>query len=258
MSLARSADHLHKRIRSHRIFQRFTLLCRTLLALGFISPGLSKVVGDAFAPGIDRATPMGAFFEAFHGIGPYYLFVGAAQVLAALLLLSRRAALLGAVLYFPIIVNICVLTVATGFSWGTQMITVAMVLACLWLLVWDAHRLAGIFSPAVRPTTTNRVREPALWELLVPRPGEPVSVRPTARWALRGTYAFGFTSAMIFLLTARGHFGTSSQEFFLFSFYPTLIAGPLALAGWALWWMEEKKEPGVTLVKTNPPPSSDG
>jgi hypothetical protein len=53
-----------------------------------------------------------------------------------------RTSLLGALMYFPIIVNICVLTYDTRFD-GNRGVTM-MVLASLFLLIWDYDRLKHI------------------------------------------------------------------------------------------------------------------
>lgn len=79
----------------------------------------------------------------------YYTFIGVGQLTAALLLLIPRTALLGAILYFPIILNICVLAYATRFE-GTR-ITTLMVLANLYLLCWDYARWKYIL-----PFTSSR------------------------------------------------------------------------------------------------------
>lgn len=198
MPFARSADRLHQHLRSSKLLQRFTLLCRTLLALGFVAPGLVKVAGDLFINAKPPATAsiyeipvIQAFFVVLHRTGAYYSFVGAVQAGAGLLLLSRRTALLGAILHLPVIANICVLTVATNFGplLGTQLITVLMTLACLWLLVWDAHRLAPIFSRGTR-AVPDRSEEPAIWQMLVPRPG--TGAPRAARFVLWAAWVLGF------------------------------------------------------------------
>ena len=51
-----------------------------------------------------------------------------------------RTATLGAVVYFPIILNIFVVTVSLHFR-GTWMITGLMLLACIYLLCWDYDKL---------------------------------------------------------------------------------------------------------------------
>lgn len=150
MSLEARLDTLHARARRNLWLQRFTTMTRLLLAAGFIPPGLTKVLGHPFTRlGVDH--PVGYFFDAFFQAGGFYAFVGAMQVLAAVLLLFRRTATLGAVLYFPLIVTIFVVTVSIGFQ-GTWAITGLMALACLYLLCWDYDRLKPLlpFRPVER------------------------------------------------------------------------------------------------------------
>lgn len=144
-----------RRVRALRWLTGFT---RVLLAVGFIAPGLSKVVGHRFADPsvITTDTAMGYFFDAFYQTGAYYGFVGAAQVLAGVLLLVPRTALLGALLYLPIMGNIAVLTWATRFG-NTAYVAALMTLAALYLVAWDARRLAPLFrAPADRLTWPRR------------------------------------------------------------------------------------------------------
>ena len=82
------------------------------------------------------------YFDALQLTGYYYTFIGIAQIITAILLLIPRTSLLGALMYFPIIVNICVLTYATRFD-GTRGVTM-MLLASLFLLIWDYDRLKHI------------------------------------------------------------------------------------------------------------------
>lgn len=191
----------HQRIRRSVLLQRFTLLLRTLLAVGFVAPGLTKVFGLAFAPGIEAGTPMGDYFIAFHATGAYYAFVGAAQMAAGALLLSRRTALLGAVLFFPIIANIAILTASTSFGVGTVSITLLMAAGCAWLLLWDLPRLLPIVSPGLRTIHTPE-REPAVWDALLP-----AGARDTLRLIGRASYVFGTVGALAFTLAARGLVG---------------------------------------------------
>src|SRR5262245_1434861 len=60
--------------------------------------------------------PLGHYFDALRLTGFYYTFIGVSQLTAALLLLIPRTTLLGAIIYFPIIWNICALTYATRFE----------------------------------------------------------------------------------------------------------------------------------------------
>ena len=229
-------DRLHSRIRSADFAQRFTLFVRTALAVGFVAPGLTKVLGAEFAPGIDPDSLMGAYFVAFHAVPPYYVFVGVAQVAAGAFLLSRRTSLLGAILYFPTILNIAVLTVAARFSVGTATVTVLMALACLWLLVWDGHRLFPILNPALR-SVPDRSAEPAVWDLFAPRD---VTDGAFARWVLRCAYAVGLAGVIAFTLAARGLLPPATLSAGLVAF---AAAGLLTVAGWTLYALGRSRPP---------------
>lgn len=119
----------------------FTVFCRIVLALGFIPSGMVKIMGERFTA-LSANHPLGHYLEALYYTGYYYTFIGVLQVIVAVLLLIPRTALLGAVIYFPIILNICILAYAVRFE-GTR-ITTLMVFACLYLLFWDYDRLKYI------------------------------------------------------------------------------------------------------------------
>ena len=137
-------DMLLMRVKQDRFLRVFTTFTRVLLALGFVPSGLKKVLYERFTQlGIDN--PVGFFFEALYQTGFYYRFIGLAQITAAILLLIPRTAFVGAMLYFPIILNIFIITVSMDFR-GTPFITGAMLLANLYLLGWDYDRLKRIFG----------------------------------------------------------------------------------------------------------------
>jgi uncharacterized membrane protein YphA (DoxX/SURF4 family) len=143
--------------KGNRWCRYFTIFCRVALALGFIPSGIVKVMGERFTA-LPANHPLGHYFDALHTTGFYYTFIGVGQLVTALLLLIPRTALLGAIFYFFIILNICVLTYAVRFE-GTR-ITTLMTLACLYLLVWDYDRLKHIlpFSkpPQVAPISSRK------------------------------------------------------------------------------------------------------
>jgi uncharacterized membrane protein YphA (DoxX/SURF4 family) len=114
-----------------------------ILAYAFIVAGIVKIVGERFASGLSDVHPMGAYLEALHHTGYYYTFIGIAQVAAAILLLIPRTVALGALLYFPIIVNIWVLSYAVRFE-GSIVTSPLMVLANLYLLTWNYDRIRYI------------------------------------------------------------------------------------------------------------------
>ena len=144
-------DQLHRRVRSNYWLGWLTVVTRVLLAIGFMPSGLTKLLGNRFTLlGVDN--PIGFFFEALYQTGIYWQFIGLAQLTAAILLLIPLTATLGAILYFPIILNIFIVTVSLGFQ-GTSFITGPMLLASIYLLGWDYDVLKNLMRPTpVRPS----------------------------------------------------------------------------------------------------------
>jgi len=138
MNLLAQLDHLYQESKKNQWLRYFAVFCRVTLALGFIPSGIVKVMGGRFTA-LPSNHPLGHYFDALHLTGFYYTFIGVSQLTAALLLLIPRTTLLGAIIYFPIILNICVLTYATRFE-GTRIATL-MLLANVFLLCWDYARL---------------------------------------------------------------------------------------------------------------------
>lgn len=186
-------DRLHARVRASGLLYRFTLATRILLAVGFIPTGMVKLLGRRFTT-MDPASGVGAFFEVLYQSGGYWRFIGAAQVLAGILMLIPRTATLGAVLFAPVIASIFVITLSYDFN-GTPFVTGMMLLATIYLLCWDWHR--------VRPLLSETPREP------LPLPVH----RLTA--AERGIYGVGVASAFV-------------------SFFAMRSLLPPALMGWGL------------------------
>jgi len=142
MRLFASFDRLHARLKQNLWLRRLTVVTRILLAVGFMPSGLTKVLGNHFTL-LGPESPIGYFFDALYQTGFYWRFIGMAQLAAALLLLIPRTATLGALVYFPIILNIYVITVSLHFR-GTPYITGLMLLACIYLLYWDYDKLKNL------------------------------------------------------------------------------------------------------------------
>ena len=135
-------EEIYYEAKADKWFKRFAIFCRIALATAFIIAGYVKIIGERFAAGLPHNNPLGHYFDALQLTGYYYTFIGVVQVITAILLLIPRTTLLGALMYFPLILNICVLTYATRFD-GTRAATM-MLLASLFLLVWDYDRLKHI------------------------------------------------------------------------------------------------------------------
>src|SRR5258706_16041100 len=157
-------EEIYHEAKADEWIKRFAIFCRIALAASFIPTGFVKIMGERFAAGLTPNNPLGHYFDALHLTGYYYAFIGIVQIITAILLLIPRTSLLGALMYFPIIVNICVLTYATRFD-GTRGVTM-MVLANLFLLIWDYQRLKYILPfkqpktdpPVLKKPLGNRLR----------------------------------------------------------------------------------------------------
>lgn len=176
-------DNLWLSVRRSDFLYRFTLFTRILLATSFLPTGLIKLLGHRFTS-LPVETPVGNFFEALYRAGPYWRFIGATQVMAAILLLVPRFAHLGALLFLPVIANIFVITVALEFT-GTPFVTGPMLLAAIYLCAWDWNRFRPLFFRTDQPASVV------------------VEARPLDRVELAGFWVFAL-SLMSFFLVIRG------------------------------------------------------
>ncbi|WPU93701.1 hypothetical protein SNE25_30755 [Mucilaginibacter sabulilitoris] len=151
-------EELYHEAKADEWIKRFAVFCRIALAASFIPAGFVKIMGERFAAGLPPNNPLGHYFDALHLTGYYYIFIGIVQIITAILLLIPRTSLIGALMYFPIIVNICVLTYATRFD-GTRLVTM-MFLASLFLLIWDYDRLKHILPFKLSETKPPVLKRP--------------------------------------------------------------------------------------------------
>jgi hypothetical protein len=142
MKIEAFLDDLHARVTGNKFLQIFTAFTRILLFIGFTPPSIKKILHQPFTI-LPDSNPVGHYFNALLGTGFYYEFIGWAQLTAAVLLIFPRTAHLGALMFFPIILNIAVLTNAVGFA-GTWLLTILMTLAATYLVAWDYDRLKPI------------------------------------------------------------------------------------------------------------------
>lgn len=143
MKISSKLDQIHLEAISNKWMNYFAIFLRLVLAYGFISAGIVKIIGERFAAGLSTNHPMGQYLEALYHTSYYYTFIGVAQIIAALLLLIPRTVTLGALCYFPIILNIFVLSYAVRFE-GSSFTSPLMVLACLFLILWNYDKIKYI------------------------------------------------------------------------------------------------------------------
>ena len=168
MTIETILDEIHLKVIRNIWLQRFTLFNRMMLAAAFVPSGLKKIMGERFTiMPIDN--PVGFFFEALYQTGFYYNFIGWVQVIVAILLMVPRTSTLGAVISFPVVLNICLITISVGFR-GTWVITLMMTLANLYLLCWDYDKIKAIlpFRHARERSMLNKwaVLEGIAWGML--------------------------------------------------------------------------------------------
>lgn len=224
MKIENLVDRWHLQARRHPLLQRFTQFNRLLLGIAFIAPGLTKALGHRFTSlGLD--SPIGFFFEGLYRSGFYWRFIGIAQILASLLLLIPRTASLGALAFFPLILNIFVITVSLQFT-GTWVITGLMLLANLYLLCWDYHKLKPVFF--------NRPALAENWAVIEAAP----------HWVERAGYAAVLISGISLTLMTRNLSIPFGRVFILCSLLLGLCGGVLLLAGWWLtarhYWQQTR------------------
>ena len=133
-------------LKFHKLFQVFTIFIRYLLGSAFVWASILKIRGVRFTPQSAELAPIDSLphlLEAMYRSGFYWSFIGWAQFITGFLLMTQTFSTLGAVLYFPMMLSIFILT--TDFQApGILLVTSLMLLANMYLLVWDYNRLKFI------------------------------------------------------------------------------------------------------------------
>ncbi|MCM4161895.1 DoxX family protein [Antarcticibacterium flavum] len=188
MSWLSKFERFYIEVKQNRWVLWFSYFNRVALAAGFIPAGFVKIFDERFASGLSMIHPMGTYLTAFWNTGYYYTFVGVAQVVAAILLLIPRTVTLGTLLYFPIILNIFILSYAVRFD-GSLLTSPLMTLSCIFLLFWNYDRLKFILP----------IRDP-----------QPVNLPKPIIYTNRFPLKFFFISAVSFVLVIALVFTTNS------------------------------------------------
>ena len=209
----------HAWARAQPWLHRFTLANRLLLAMAFFPTGLVKATGQRFTT-LPVDDPVGFFFEAMYQTGPYWHFIGLAQIAASVLLLIPAMATVGALLFFPVILSIVLITWGVGFT-GTVYVTTAMLVAVVYLLCWDADRIWA-----------------SAWHLLGTRRSP--SLLTDATWIEHAGWILGGTTGMgVFLITR----GFLPGELALTLLVAGAVAVVLVLAGWVVGASKKRGAP---------------
>jgi hypothetical protein len=139
-------------MRQKTFMQIFTIYTRYLVGGAFIiaAVGMGKLNGssnlmNSMDKPLQELAPIQQFFRVMTDSGLYWQFIGWSQILAGVLLMTQRFARLGALIFFGLILNIFIITIAYQFK-GTPVITGLMLLAAIYLLVWDIQAFLPLIT----------------------------------------------------------------------------------------------------------------
>ena len=136
-------ERLLHQAREKRWANLLVVTLRIGLAFAFVPAGLKKVIDQPFTDPQNTGL-FHDFLHAFYATGAFYSFVGVMQLLAAVLLLSQRFALVGALILLPIVSTILV------FCWSTEVYPTATVVTFMFagtagLVLWDLQKWRTVF-----------------------------------------------------------------------------------------------------------------
>jgi hypothetical protein len=127
------------------LFKLAVIYLRYLVGFAFVFASIVKIKSMRFTS-IPPTEPVGYFFEALYQTNFYWNFLGWSQFISGALLMTQRFATVGAMMFLPIILNVFVITHAIDFGMGTPFITTLMLLATIFLIVWDYKKWIILFK----------------------------------------------------------------------------------------------------------------
>jgi hypothetical protein len=155
------------RLKSFFLAQIFIIYTRYLIGGAFVFSSIIKIKGKRFTTYSQEDAPLGSamhFFEVLYQTGGYWQFIGWAQLLAGFLLMTQRYAKLGALVNFPILLNVFVITISMDFG-GTPLITGLMLAANLMLLIWHWGELKSLINLPYTPEPKDQEENKPLWAI---------------------------------------------------------------------------------------------
>lgn len=155
------------KIKENILAQLFVIYTRYLVGSGFVFASIVKIKGERFTTVSHEDAPFGTafhFFETMYQTGLYWQFLGWGQLIAGMLLMTQRFAKLGAVVFFPIILNVFVITISMEFAY-TPVITFLMLMANLLLLLWHWDELKVLLNFPPEIQKPNRLENNRIWEI---------------------------------------------------------------------------------------------
>ena len=135
--------------KQNRTIQIFTISIRYVLGASFVYASIFKIQGRRFMPEPGKnesIKSLSHFFEAMYQADIYWHFIGWGQLIAGFLLMSQIFSTIGAIAFFTIILNIFVITISFE-STNILLMTFSMLMANVYLLMWDWNKLKFIVIP---------------------------------------------------------------------------------------------------------------
>lgn len=155
------------KISENLLAQLFIIYTRYLVGSAFVFASIVKINGQRFTTASHEDATFGTafhFFETMYQTGIYWQFLGWGQLIAGMLLMTQRFAKLGAVVFFPIIINVFVITISMEFAY-TPVITFLMLMANILLLLWHWGDLKILLNLPPETPPPNRLENNRIWEI---------------------------------------------------------------------------------------------
>ena len=156
-----------EKIREKIGIQIAIIYTRYLLGGAFVFASLIKIKGQRFTTISGATEPINSawhFFETMYQSGLYWKFIGIGQLIAGFLLMTQRYSKLGALMNFPIVANIFVITLSYYFAF-TPVIVGMMLLANLALIFWEWGELKVLFNLEYTKPNRQRFENEKIWEM---------------------------------------------------------------------------------------------
>lgn len=155
-----------QKIKELKWLQILIIYTRYLIGGAFVFASLIKIKGNRFTTNSGADMPIDSalhFFETMYQSGLYWQFLGFGQLVAGFFLMTQRYSKLGAALFYPIILNVFVITLSYEFG-GTPFITGLMLLANTLLIFWEWNSLRIFFNQPLIKDNPNRLEYDMIWQ----------------------------------------------------------------------------------------------
>jgi len=146
------------------------LIIYTRYALGgaFVFASLIKIKGHRFTTESGALDPINSawhFFETMYQSGLYWKFIGLGQLIAGFFLMTQKYSKLGALVNFPIILNVFIITLSYYFAY-TPVVTGLMLFANVLLILWEWNTIKFLFNLKPEFDTTIRLENNIIWQII--------------------------------------------------------------------------------------------